>query len=38
MNINLEEVSQGVQALDEMVNDDAEINALAERLEKIDGA
>ncbi len=38
MNINLEEVSQGVQALDEMVNDDAEINALTDRLERIDGA
>lgn len=38
MNINLEEVSQGVQALDDMVNDDAEINALTDRLERIDGA
>jgi hypothetical protein len=37
-NINLDEVSQAVQALDGMMNDDAEMNALTERVEQIDGA
>ena len=40
MNINLDEVSQAVQALDEMLKDvaDTEMNELAERMEKVDGA
>lgn len=37
LKISLDEVSQGVQALDDMVNEDAEVNALTDRLEKLDG-